>query len=731
MRGHTLKYWAFISYSHSDTRVAKALQRALETYRLPRRLAGTTTAMGEVPAFVKPVFRDRDEMQAGADLKATVRVALEQSRWLVVVCSPEAARSPWVSREIIEFKKLHGEAHVLAVIAAGEPFAGRMPGRETEECFPEALRYALTPEDLTQGEELEPVAADLRPQGDGAHLATLKLVAGMVGVGVDELVRRDAQRRARRMAAIAAASVAGMAVMAVLTVMAVQARNEAQSQRAQAEDLIEFMLGDLRKKLDPVGRLDVLDSVGEKALGYYAKQELDRLDANALGRRSRAMHLIGETRERYGKLDEALTAFQSAADTTAQLLARAPDDGQRIFDHAQSIYWVGYIAWRRGQAQAAEAAFLKYRELAQQLVRIDAGNIDWQLETAYASHNLGVVQLERRRLTEALQSFSEAKDARSRLVGTKPELAFELADTHGWIAKTREASGNYREAIRAQEERLELLRTVTDATKDRRMQQQAANADYELGRLQLYLGNPQAAEPHARVAAEQADALVLADAANMVWLGQSCYYRMNLAEVEFALGKRQLARAELDRAIVQLSRLVASDASALNWQVRVRGHILALKIRFALTEGRIPPAGELESYLESVRQLESQGKRLNPDQSGVVAAVALILGDLLDRSGQREAAERSWRAAAERVGPQAENENYPVLTLLARAQLRLGQLAEARASAARVQASNYRHPAYADLMNELSRGTGLRSVQLSIREKSNGDNGAKDRHHGN
>ena len=266
--GDGAKYWAFISYSHRDTKVAAALQRALETYRLPRRLVGTRTAVGEVPAFLKPAFRDRDEMEAGADLKATVREALAQSRWLVIVCSPEAARSPWVNREIIEFKKLLGEPRVLACIVAGEPFASRVPGREAEECFPDALRYALTPEGLPQGEELEPIAADLRPQGDGEHLAMLKLVAGMVGVGVVELVRRDAQRRARRMATIAAASVAGMAVMAVLTVMAVQSRIEAQSQRAQAEDLLEFMLGDLRKKLDPVGRLDVLDAVGEKALGY-------------------------------------------------------------------------------------------------------------------------------------------------------------------------------------------------------------------------------------------------------------------------------------------------------------------------------------------------------------------------------------------------------------------------------------------------------------------------------
>jgi hypothetical protein len=284
------KYWAFVSYSHHDAVFASRLQRTLESYRLPRRLIGRKTPLGPVPAYLKPVFSDRSEMQAGADLASTVRKALAQSRFLIVVCSPDAVRSEWVNREIIEFKKLHGEARVLAVIAAGEPHASGIVGRESTECFPSALRFALMPDGRPGGMPLEPAAADLRPQGDGKRLGMLKLIAGMLGedVGVDELVRRDAQRRIHKMTIIAAASVAGMAVMAVLTTSAVRQRTEAQSQRAQAEDLIEFMLGDVRKKLDQVGRLDALDSVGEKALAYYAHQDPGALSAAALGQRSRA-----------------------------------------------------------------------------------------------------------------------------------------------------------------------------------------------------------------------------------------------------------------------------------------------------------------------------------------------------------------------------------------------------------------------------------------------------------
>ena len=189
------------------------------------------------------------------------------------------------------------------------------------------------------------------------------------------------------------------------------------------------MLGDLRKKLQPVGRLDALDAVGTQALAYYAAQDAGRLDADSLGRRARALHLIGEIAERRGSLDDALRVFKQAADSTGELMARYPSDGQRIFDHAQSVYWVGYIARQRGQADEAEASFRRYQALAQQLTRLDPTHLDWRIEAAYAGANLGVVYLERLHSAQALQAFIETRDAWSDIVGARPEHKLELAKT--------------------------------------------------------------------------------------------------------------------------------------------------------------------------------------------------------------------------------------------------------------------------------------------------------------
>lgn len=140
------RYWAFISYSHRDKAAGEWIHRALEAYRIPKLLRRESGSFGDLPARLFPVFRDREELAASPDLGDRIEAALRESRYLVVLCSPDAAASPWVNKEIIFFKSLGRERQVFSLIVAGEPYASEQPGREKEECFPEALRFRLGPD---------------------------------------------------------------------------------------------------------------------------------------------------------------------------------------------------------------------------------------------------------------------------------------------------------------------------------------------------------------------------------------------------------------------------------------------------------------------------------------------------------------------------------------------------------------------------------------------------------
>ena len=96
--------------------MARWLHKALESYRLPRALVGQASPFGAVPARLPPIFRDRDELPASADLGGELRAALAAARFQIVLCSPRSAKSVWVNEEILAFKRAHGEARVLPLI---------------------------------------------------------------------------------------------------------------------------------------------------------------------------------------------------------------------------------------------------------------------------------------------------------------------------------------------------------------------------------------------------------------------------------------------------------------------------------------------------------------------------------------------------------------------------------------------------------------------------------------
>ncbi len=233
--GTAFKYWAFISYSHRDKRWGDWLHRALETYRVPKRLVGTEGRDGPVPRRIYPVFRDREELPTATDLGEVINEALRRSRYLVVICSPRSATSKWVNEEVLAFKRMGRSDRILCLIVDGEPNASDKPDLASEECFPRAIRLEVSEDGAITERRTEPIAADAREGKDGKGDARLKLIAGVLSVGFDQLKQRELQRRQRRLLALSATMTAIALVMGALTAWALMAQDEATRQRVLSD----------------------------------------------------------------------------------------------------------------------------------------------------------------------------------------------------------------------------------------------------------------------------------------------------------------------------------------------------------------------------------------------------------------------------------------------------------------------------------------------------------------
>jgi tetratricopeptide (TPR) repeat protein len=328
-------YRAFISYSHRDKAVATRLHRTVESYRIPAKLVGTVTPVGTVPRRLAPVFRDRDELPASADLGGELSAALKRSMFLMVICSPASAKSHWVDQEILQFKRMHGDSRVLALIVGGTPYGADMPGREDEECFPRSLRFKLGPDGQLSDTPAEPIAADIRTDGDGRRLAHLKLIAGLTGLKLADLVQRETQRRMQRLAMVTTGAMAGMVLTGGLAIYANQRRIEANEQRviAQREATAaraasDYLVGTFElsnpatENPRTITALTILGRSAERARTELADQPAIQVRLiNTLGK---AYNNLGLTKEASAAIESSMPAIEkSGADGAEAMLTLA------------------------------------------------------------------------------------------------------------------------------------------------------------------------------------------------------------------------------------------------------------------------------------------------------------------------------------------------------------------------------------------------------------------------
>jgi eukaryotic-like serine/threonine-protein kinase len=509
------RYWAFISYSHADKGWGDWLHRALETYRIPKHLVGRTGAFGPVPRRLYPVFRDREELSASSSLGINIERALQQSRSLIVIRSPRSSSSHWVNEEIKYFKSLNREDRILAFMVEGEPNAsdGRAGVSRGQECFPEALRFRVGADgELTQ-ERTEPIAGDARKTKDGKLNAKLKLIAGLIGVDYDALKQRDQERRRRYLVALTTPVSAAALAMTGLAIFAFSAEREAQMQakaanaaRDQADGLINFMLTDLRDKLQPIGHLNILSDVTDKARAYLDGLPNEQMNEMSLRQRALMLSNLGQVLQAQGKLSDAVDAYRQELKITQRLVKengssadfqsdlsnsynslgdalrdmsnlqdaidaladqdRANDSWQD--DLGSSYGKIGDVLLAQGSLSEALDAYQQGLGISKALAEKDKSRADWQHDLSVSYEKLGDVLAAQRKPIEALDDYQ-------RCLKLRQTLADQDRSNGGWqndlslsfekIGDTLKAQGKPAQALTQCQQSLGIRRALVDSDK--------------------------------------------------------------------------------------------------------------------------------------------------------------------------------------------------------------------------------------------------------------------------
>jgi tetratricopeptide (TPR) repeat protein len=502
-------------------------------------------------------------------------------------------------------------------------------------------------------------------------------------------VQRDQTRRHRQLAWLAAGSLAGMAVTSTLSIVALQARDEARDQRREAEGLVAFMLGDLKDKLDPIGRLDALDGVGSRVLAYYSKQDASQLTDAALSQRSKALTLMAQVANARGDTKGSLKLYREAMNGTGESLRRNPDDPQALFDHAQNVFYVGEIAHNDGDYPTAEKSMREYKRLALRMVALQPDSMKYRMEQQYAEFNLGVVLLDQRRFAEAAEQFNNSLQTIQAIATADPQnkdYQQSVAESFAWLADAERALGHYAAAIDARKRDIALLDRLYRSTGDVDYQSRLVGAQRTLGKFYAEHGETKAAIEQLSAAAGQAAALIPKEPANTKWAEFGYSARLSLAGELLASSQNQDAAAQTQLACDAIGGLVQRDPRKVKWQGNL-SDCWTMRARVAIAIGSIDLAVQQARASANLAHTLHSGDAMTDGYR--TARAYLILGDAEQKLGHPESARSAWTAGLAAF-PSAIPEEPAEMAEHASLLRRLGRNQEAQPLAEQLNRMGYR-----------------------------------------
>lgn len=538
----SVRYKAFVSYSHVDEAWARWLHHGLETYRIPKRLVGRTGPHGPVPRHIAPIFRDRDELAAAPQLAEPIQEALQNSENLIVLCSPAAAKSNWVNEEVRQFRRTGRGDRIFCVIVDGDP-----SDESTTACFPPALFEGVA------DDAGEPLAVDVRDWADGKRLAKLKLIAGIVGVRLDELRRRDHQRRRR----LKLATVVAISLAVVLIISAVLSRIAERHEREKAEQLAAFMV-DLGERVKAVVDLETLSMITTEAYRVLEGIEPQQLTPETLVRVGLAIRQFGHVSEQQGRPEEALTAYRRSQQLFTDLYAMNPNDTDILFELSQAEFHVGAVYFRQGNFERAWEPWVAYEETTRKLTELVPNNPTYRIENMLALENLAAAQMEGNlgELESVVVSLEQVIDITESVMESMPpdnEVLSEYANLLAWYADAHRQMCSLDEALDARQRAVEIIEKVTQAEpSNNNLKQRLAYAYSGLSALDLARGELESAHANGVKAIDILARLLTADPSNVDLRSVLTRHRHHIAVIRGWIGQEEKALTTFQNMEVQL-----------------------------------------------------------------------------------------------------------------------------------------------------------------------------------
>ena len=473
-------------------------------------------------------------------------------------------------------------------------------------------------------------------------------------------------------------------------VIAFVAHDNALTQRRAAEQMAEFMLGNAKDNLQPSGKIDAIEGVAQRVVDYYGGRTDSELSDSELRQRSRALSLLGQAQNMRGNTAESIQLYTRAAAGTAEWVRRKPDDPQRLFDHAQNIFWIGELQRNRGNIDSAESYYTEYKRLADRMSVLDPDNLKWRMEVVYANEDLGIALFAKRHFAEAVTQFQSALSPMQSAIsldGSKPEYQKEFANVLGWLADAERATGRLDLAVEVRQRQIAALeQSIASGSNDVNLRELLAPAHEGLGILFSEQGDSERAIAEHTEALAEAQNLIAQEPGNSLWNDVGANVRFELAKNLMTAGKWDEAARQIALGCRGAADLLNHDSSVVRWRM-LRTLCFTTASQLTVQSGARASALQLAQMgVTSARGLNS-GDQIQDRY--FVGSASRLLGDVRSAAGDSAGAAAAWSAGLAQL-PRNVTERPWEMKVRADLLSRLGRTGDSAAINNRLNAMGYR-----------------------------------------
>jgi tetratricopeptide (TPR) repeat protein len=399
---------------------------------------------------------------------------------VLVLCSTVSASRPAVNEEVRLFRSRHPDRPVIPVIIDGTP----------PDNFPPALRYELGADGTITDQPITVLGPDLRDNGDGKSLGLAKVIAGLLGIGTDEVFRRAERARNRRNRFWGALAGVFLVLALAATVSAVYAWHQLKTNEAflnatlkRATEIVNEAVTQVEKYSVPhaatLALLDKAEGMFDDMAQYgRPTPELLYRKAWMLIQFARNYAILGDTGKQSARANEAHRLL-------AGLSAQKPDDVTYQVGLAAGFQEVGHVLVAQGNLTKALKSYRDSLAIMERLAKADPNNADWQRDLSISSRKIGDVLVAQGNLTEALKSYRDALTIAERLVNADPNNAdwqHNLSVSYGKVGNALVAQGNLTEALKSYRDSLAIMERLAKADPNNAVWQRAlAISNEQLG----------------------------------------------------------------------------------------------------------------------------------------------------------------------------------------------------------------------------------------------------------